>query len=83
MITMSLTCPGEEGQTGRDRPQARWGAQAHGGGLQGQEGEEGFHDSREEEETQGKCKSNQVYEYYWIRIINLNWTHSGNILPTW
>lgn len=46
--------PGEEGQTGRDRPQACWGAQAHGGSLQGQEGEEGFHDTGEEEEAQGK-----------------------------
>lgn len=42
---------GEEGQTGRNRPQARWSAQAYGGSLQGQEGEKRFHDTREEEEA--------------------------------
>lgn len=34
-LSSSLISLGEEGQTGRDRPQARGGAQAHGGSLQG------------------------------------------------
>lgn len=45
---------GKEGQTGRNRAQACWSAQAYGGSLQGEEGQEGFHDSRKKEETQGK-----------------------------
>jgi len=45
---------GEEGQTGRNRPQARGSAQASRGDSQSQEGEERFHDSGEEEETEGE-----------------------------
>lgn len=54
MIVLKI---GEEGQTGWNRPQARWSAQADGGSLQSQESQEGFHDSWKEEETQGKLSS--------------------------
>lgn len=43
--------PGKEEEAGGDRPQEGRGEGPHGGGLQGQEGEEGFHDTREEEEA--------------------------------
>jgi len=45
---------GEEGQAGRNRPQARGSAQAPRGDGQSQEGQERFHDTGEEEETEGE-----------------------------
>jgi len=45
---------GEEGQAGRNRPQARGSAQAARGDGQSQESQERFHDSGEEEETKGE-----------------------------
>lgn len=48
---MNIMKTGKEGQTGRNRPQTCRGAQADGRSLQSQEGQEGFHDTREEEEA--------------------------------
>lgn len=45
---------GKEEETGGDRAEAGGGPRPSRGGLQSQEGEEGLHDSRQEEEAQGE-----------------------------
>lgn len=83
--------PGEEEEANWDRGQARRSAQAHGGSVQGQESQEGFHDPWEKEETQGEfwlllkesgsTEQVSVYSCCCVRRPLKNWRRNRSARP--